>query len=439
MRGEHRLSGVFTGSRERSPRRRWRIGWLLGLGIIVNYFDRVNLSVSHAALVTTFGISNIMFGYLSGAYNWTYAMCQLPVGVILDRIGVRRVGRISTFIWSVASFAAAATPNLGGFFGARFLLGVGEAPTFPASAKAVGHWFPEKERSLATAMFDSSAKLGLAIGAPLIGVLLLRLGWRWSFALTGVASLLYFVLFSAVYCEPEEDVKLTEAERQTIQQGTDAADDTPPAASLGSLLRQRKVVGLSIGFGAYNYVFYLLLAWLPSYLSSALHVDLLHSFLYTGVPWLVATAVELVTSSMADRLICRGWNASHVRRVALIGGTALGLGILGAAHAHTAVRALAWISLSMSGLSVASPIAWSVPALIVPRGSVGRVSGTINFCGQASGICAQILTGYIVTWTHSYALVFIVPAIYLAIGICSYFFLLGRIERIAPEPVAAAG
>lgn len=107
----------------------------------------MNLSVSHAALVTTFGISNITFGYLSGAYNWTYAMCQLPIGVVLDRMGVRRVGRISTFLWSVASLAAAVTPNIAGFFGARFLLGVGEAPTFPASAKAIGHWFPERKEA----------------------------------------------------------------------------------------------------------------------------------------------------------------------------------------------------------------------------------------------------------------------------------------------------
>ena len=101
------------------PRRRWRIAFLLGIGVLVNYFDRVNLSVAHAALITTFAISNVQFGYLSAAYNWTYTLCQLPVGVVLDKFGVRRVGRVSTFIWSVASFAAAITPNLGGFFAAR--------------------------------------------------------------------------------------------------------------------------------------------------------------------------------------------------------------------------------------------------------------------------------------------------------------------------------
>src|SRR5580704_10261307 len=194
------------------PRRRWRIAWLLGFGVLVNYFDRVNLSVSHAALVTTFGISTVTFGYLSGAYNWTYALCQLPIGVLLDKFGIRRVGRISTFLWSIASFGAAVTPTIGGFFGARLLLGIGEAPTFPANAKAIGYWFPSRERSFATSIFDSAAKFSSAIGVPLIGVLLLKVGWRWSFAATGVISFLYFLLFYWIYRDPVDDPELSEAE-----------------------------------------------------------------------------------------------------------------------------------------------------------------------------------------------------------------------------------
>src|ERR1700740_3126544 len=94
----------------RIPRRRWGIALLLGFGVLVNYFDRVNLSVSQQALTTTFGMSAVMFGYLSSAYNWTYAALQLPSGLLLDRFGVRRIGRVSTILWSAASFSAAAAP-----------------------------------------------------------------------------------------------------------------------------------------------------------------------------------------------------------------------------------------------------------------------------------------------------------------------------------------
>src|ERR1700689_303912 len=180
-------------ARERTvPRRRWMIAWLVGFGVLVNYFDRVNLSVSQEALHNAFGISTVTFGYLLSAYGWTYAALQLPSGLILDRFGVKLVGRIGTLLWSVASFAAAIATGVAGFVGARLLLGVGEAPTFPGNAKAIGYWFPSQERSLATAIFDSAAKFASAIGVPALGLLLLRFGWRWSFGATGLLSLFYF-------------------------------------------------------------------------------------------------------------------------------------------------------------------------------------------------------------------------------------------------------
>jgi MFS family permease len=430
--------------RTRLPGRSWQIAWLLGLGVLVNYFDRVNLSVSRDSLVTAFGISNITFGYLSGAYNWTYALCQLPIGVLLDKFGVRRVGRVSIFLWSLASFGGAISPGVQSLFAARLLLGVGEAPTFPANAKAVGLWFPPKVRGLATSVFDSAAKFSSAIGVPLLGIVLLRIGWRLSFALTGVISLLYFLLFSKVYCDPDDDASLTDLERQTIAPIWDAARPQDPAEaepeSLGFLLEKKKVIGLSIGFGAYNYVFYLLLTWLPSYLSLALHIDLYHSFLYTSMPWLVATAADLVVGGwLVDALIHRGYDASRVRQIILITGTAFGLGILGAARAHTALEALIWISISIGGLSAAAPVGWSIPALIASRNSVGRVGGILNFSNQLSGIAAPILTGYLYTAHQSFAWAFGAAAIYLFIGIAAYIFLLGRIEPVSPTHPATTG
>lgn len=423
----------------RLPRRRWRIAWLLGLGVLINYFDRVNLSVSHASLFAAFGISDIAFGYLSGAYNWTYMFCQLPIGVLLDKFGVRRIGRISTFLWSIASFGAAASPGLGGLFASRFALGIGEAPTFPANAKAIGYWFPQKERSFATSLFDGAAKFAPAIGVPLIGIVLIKIGWRWSFALTGILSLLYFLLFWKGYRDPEDDPKLSDAERDYIRgelSGQDAQERMPAEpSSLVYLLKQRKVVGLAIGFGSYNYVFYLLLTWLPNYLSFALHIDLLHSFLYTSVPWLFATLTDLALGGwFVDFLIQRGSNSSLVRRIVLIGGTTCGLGILGAAHAHTPAQALIWISISIGGLSAASPVGWSIPSLIATGNNVGKVGGIMNFSNQVSGIAAPIITGYIVSAQHSYTWVFGASAIYLVIGIAAYIFLLGRIEPLKHAP-----
>ena len=417
---------------------RWRIAWLLGIGVLVNYFDRVNLSVAHGALIASFGVSDIAFGYLSGAYNLTYAALQLPIGVILDKFGVKRVGRIGTLLWSLATFGAALTPSIGGLFAARFLLGVGEAPTFPANAKAIGAWFPEKERSFATSLFDAAAKFASVVGIPLMGFVLLEFGWRWSFALTGFMSALYFLLFWRMYRDPDDEPRLSEVERRYIeganQESAKIEAANEPASSLFHLLTNRKVLGLAIGFGSYNYVFYLLLTWLPSYLSFGLHLDQMHSFVYTSVPWLFATFTDLVIGGwLVDLLLKRGWSGSAVRRTVLIGGTTFGLGIFGAAHTHSTTQALIWISISIGGLSAASPVGWSLPSLIAARNDVGKVGGIINFSNQISGIAAPIVTGYLVAVTHSYAWVFRVAAVYLVIGIAAYIFLLGKIERPAPR------
>lgn len=405
--------------------------------MLVNFFDRVNLSVSQAALHDAFGISTVTFGYLLSAYSWTYAALQLPSGLILDRFGVKLVSRAGTVLWSVASFAAAMSTGLSSFLGARLLLGVGEAPTFPANAKAIGYWFPAEERSMATAIFDSAAKFASAIGVPALGLLLVRFGWRWSFAATGFLSSFYFVLFYVFYRNPSEDESLSAVERAFIQQGGAQPEDQVRAAKgapLGYLLRQRKVWGLVLGCASYNYTFYLLLTWLPSYLSSTHHIDLPHSALYTSVPWLFATLTDILMGGwLVDKLIQRGRDASFVRQAILIGGTTLGLGVLGAAYAHSTTVALVWISLALGGLSAAAPVGWSVPSLIAPRESVGTLGGISNFGSQLSAIAAPIATGYIAHATHSFFWAFGVAAVFLVAGIAGYGLLLGRIEPI-PEP-----
>jgi ACS family D-galactonate transporter-like MFS transporter len=420
------------------PRRRWRIAFLLGFGVLVNFFDRINLSVSRDALHASFSMSMVAFGYLSSAFSWTYALLQMPAGVLLDRLGVRRVGQISALLWSVACFAAALSPGLAWLFGARLLLGVSESPTFPSNAKALGYWFTRGERGLATAITDAAAKFSSAIGVPLLGVLLLHFGWRWSFAASGFISFFYFVLFYLIYRNPSEDKGLSAKELEFILRGGAQLESQARArsgASLGYLLQQRKVYGLALGWGAYNYTFFLLLTWLPSYLSVSLHMDLFHSIFYTSVPWLFATFTDLLVGGwMVDALIERGWDANRVRQSIMVTGMAFGLAIFGAASAHTPAAALVWISLALGGLAAAAPVAWTVPSLIAPRESIGTLAGAVNFCGQIAAISAPIVTGYIVSRTRSFAAAFVTATLILLLGIVGYVFLLGRIEAIAEPP-----
>jgi MFS transporter, ACS family, D-galactonate transporter len=422
--------------------RRWRIAVLLGVGVLINYFDRVNVSVAQEALNREFGMANETFGFVLSAYSWTYAALQLPMGVLLDRFGVRLIGCLSALVWSLASFAGGAATSVAGFIASRLLLGVGEAPTFPASSKATGAWFPRQERSLATAMFDGASKFASAIGVPLIGIVLIKLGWRMSFAVTGLISYLYFVAFYFVYREPKDDPKLSDEEWEYIRAGGAQQHREPgtgESASLWSLMKHPKVLGLVLGFFAYNYCFYLFLTWLPSYFSRSLGIDLLHSVLFTSIPWLFATFTDfLVGGWLVDFLVHRGYPESRVRKTILIGGTTLGLAVAGVAFAQTAWTAVFWLSISLGGLAAAAPVGWSIPSLIAPRNCTGKVGGILNFGNQIAAVVAPIATGFFAGPSNSFGRAFAAAAIILVIGICGYVFLLGPIEPIPERQVHGA-
>lgn len=424
----------------RIPRLRYGIAFLLGFGVLVNYFDRVNLSIAQDALHGEFGIDAVAFGVLSSAYSYTYAALQLPVGVILDRFGVAMVGRSGVFLWSVASFFAAAAGSFAAFFGARLLLGIGEAPTFPGNAKAVSDWFPRHERGLATAIFDAAAKLGTAIAIPLVSIVAAAYGWRSAFVFTGVISLLFFAAFWAFYRSPNDHKRLSPAEREYIARGRGSLETAAPTgtanhrAGLGYLLRQRKVWGLTIGFAAYGYSFYLFLTWLPSYLSGSLHLGLIKSGWYAAIPWLIAAISDLVVGGwLVDYLIERGFDPTRTRKTILVVGLLLGLAVVGATRTRDPAIATIWISIALAGLAASAPIGWSIPGLIAPEGSVGTVGGIMNFFNNLMAILAPTVTGLIVSATSSFTNAFLAAAAFLLVGISSYLFVLGKIEPIA-EP-----
>jgi MFS transporter, ACS family, D-galactonate transporter len=418
---------------ERVTNLRWGIALLLGIGILINAFDRVNLSVSGGALRHEFGMDDVGFGYLLSAFGWTYAIAQIPAGLLLDRFGVTAVGRIGTFCWSIVSLLTAASGSFGMLFGARLGLGLAETPAFPLAAKATGYWFPTGERSAASAIFDAAAKFAIALGVPLVSLILAGYGWRATFLVTGIAGMLFFIAFFVFYRNPAEHAGLTHAEREYLKTGAAQIEGPPAAGTIFYLLGQPKLWGLKIGFAAYGFSFFLLVTWLPAYLVRTFGMTVLSSGVYVSIPWLVAAIAELLVGGfLVDALIKRGLDATRVRKTILVCGMLLGLSIFGATTTRDPNVAIAYISIALAGLAISAPIAWSLPALIAPRGSVGYVASIANCANLVMAILAPIVAGYILAATGSFTNVFLIAAALLVVGILSYVFLLGRIEPI-PE------
>src|SRR5258708_16120954 len=404
---------------------RWGIAALLGVGIIINYFDRVNLSVATTALIKEFHFNNAEIGLILSSYLWSYAILQIPVGAILDRIGIKWIMRVGTILWTIASFMTAIVSGFGLIILSRIILGIGEAPAFPGSAKATGYWFPVKERGRATTAFDAAAKFSSALGLPIVALAVSAWGWRAGFWMTGILSLIYALAFWLFYRDPSESKRLSEAERRYISEGGAQQEGklaTNMGAGLGFLLSQRKVWGLMLGFTAYNYSFNLFLVWLPGYLQTQLHTSVLKSGLYLIIPWLVATVTDvLIGGVLVDRLITRGYDPSRVRKVLFTIGMLLGIAAIGAFFTTNVTVAVTWLTISLGGLAFAAPIAWSIPSLIAPTGTVGTVGGIMNFLGNVAGIVAPIVAGFVAD-RAGFATNFLIAGAILVVGIFCFLF-----------------
>jgi MFS family permease len=407
---------------ERVTNLRWAMAALVGVGLLIAGCDQVNLAVNGGVLRREFSLDDSGFGLLLSTFGWAYAIAQVPFGWILDRIGVARTGRFWTFAWGIVAVLTAFASTLPLLLGANALLGIARSPAQTAAAKATGYWFPVSERSTGTAFFDAGQKLSLGIGIPVMAWIGQSYGWRTSFLVIGIAGIVYAIAFFVFYRDPA-DSTVTYAEKQHLAQG-DAQVEGPPGDV--NVFALPKVWGLTIGYFAYAFAFFLYVTWLPSYVARTFHIGIFPTAIAAGAPWIVAALASLL---IGGRLV----DATGARKPILIIGMLLGLATFGVTTAHDQNVALICIAVTIFGLGVSGPVAWSLPSLIAPRGRVGAVASMMNCAGALGAILAPITAGYLLTVAPGFEDVFFVAGVVLLIGIASYVFLLGRIE-----PAAAA-
>ena len=308
----------------------------------------MNISVAAPQLQQEFGLTPGDLGLLFSAFFWSYAILQIPVGIVLDRLGVTTVSRIGAFLWGVASGVVAFATGFGSIFAARVLLGVAEAPAFPANSKATGYWFPRGERATATAIFDAAAKFSNVIGVPLVAVAVVTFGWRWGFGLTAILSFAYFLAYWFVYRDPSADTKLSHEERDYIREGRRNAG----RRIRGEPHRHARVSACAIGrFGVSPSALRPMAIHstssspgLPGYLVSEMHMSIIKSAGYAAIPWLFATISDLVVGGwLIDHLLAKGYDDTKTRKTVLVGGMILGLAVFGATMTTSPVWAIFWI------------------------------------------------------------------------------------------------
>ncbi|WP_370542729.1 MFS transporter [Burkholderia ubonensis] len=409
---------------------------LLMVSGIVNYLDRGTLAVANAAIRGELGLSLGQMGLLLSAFSWSYALCQLPIGGLVDRIGPRRLLGIGLIVWSLAQAAGGIVSTFGWFIVARIVLGVGEAPQFPSAARVVSNWFPVRARGTPTGIFNAASPLGTALAPLLLSILVVSFNWRWAFIATGTLGLVVAVAWFALYRDPAR-AQLSVVERGYLDADAESAIATPKLTfgDWRSLFSHGTTWGMLIGFFGSVYLNWVYLTWLPGYLTMERHMSLIRTGFAASVPFLCGFVGSLVAGWLSDLVTRRSRSPVASRRnavvVAMLGMVAF---TIPAALVESNTVALVCISVVIFLANAASACSWALATAAAPPSRVASLGAIQNFGGFIGGALAPILTGFIAQqWSFVPAL--LTAAAIAFAGAMAYLLL---VRKPIPEQSASA-
>ncbi|KAA1013770.1 MFS transporter [Paraburkholderia panacisoli] len=405
---------------------------------IVNYLDRSTLSIANHLVSQELHLSASQMGLLLSAFSLSYAFAQLPVGALLDRFGSRVMLGLGMLLWSLAQVAGGFIQTLNHFLAARVVLGVAEAPLFPAGAKVVNEWFAVRERGRPTGTFISSSTIAPMIAPPLLTVLMLAFGWRAMFIIMGVLGVLVAIGWYVVYRNRDE-VALTDTETAHLDEGMQKAADRPKGLSFaewGALFKLRNTWGMIFGFMGVIYMVWLYLTWLPGYLEKERHLSIAHTGWLVSIPYIFGTIGMLSSGVIADYLLKRGMAPIRSRKwplcIGLIGAAAF---TVPAAYTPSTTLAIVYVSCAMFFVNMSSGTAWALVSVAAPRHLVASLGSMQNFGGYLGGSFAPVITGIVVDQTHSFVNALLISA---GVAFAAAFVYLFVVKEVAPAPLPDA-
>ena len=422
------LAAERTSTPSRTGYFRWVICALLLLGVTKNYMDRQILGVLKTTLQHDLGWDEIDYSNLVFAFQAAYAVGMLLMGRLIDRLGTRVGYTVAMVFWSVASMAHALGRTLSEFMVARFALGLGESGVFPASIKSIAEWFPVKERTLATGIFNAGTNVG-AIATPiLIAWIVPEWGWRAAFLITGATGFLWLGLWLALYRKPEEHPRVSAAELAYIR-------SDPPGSTASfkwlDLLPYRQTWAFVAGKFMIDPIWWFYLFWIPDFLQRKHGLDLRQIRMPIVAIYVISDVGSVAGGWLSSWLIHRGHTVNASRKTAML---ICALAVVPIVFAYR-VPGL-WPAVLLIGLAAAAHQGFScnlftLPSDMFPGRAVGSVVGIGGMAGAIGGMLIAKLVGYVLQWTGSYMIPFL-----MAGG--AYLIALALIQVLAPrlEPAA---
>ncbi|KAH7618661.1 putative anion transporter 6, chloroplastic [Nannochloris sp. 'desiccata'] len=416
---------------------RWQVVGMMALSFVLCNMDKVNMSVAVIPMAKELGWSATQRGLVSSSFFWGYSLTQIPAGWISTSIGGARVLMAGVALWSIGTLIAppAAHFSLVALCATRVFVGLGEGLAPSSATNVMARLVPERERARAVTTVFGGLDVGSAVGLLLCGPLIYYFGWESVFYLFAVLGLLWCLAWPL--CKPEQqDVDLPKRMIAQSNEPAPSVKKAPVHVPWGKFLRSPPVWAVIVAHFCYNWGYYTLLAWLPSYFDMALGLNVGKSSFLTLIPYIAMTIMTPFVGPVADGLVSRGWSVTTVRKMSqgiAFAGPALcmcALAVLTPATAGTGPTGLI-----VGIMSVAFALgAWARAGLycnhqdLSPKYAAALL-GLTNTAGALPGVLGVTTAGYLLDATGSWAMALFYPtAICQVFGLIVYT-MLGSSER----------
>lgn len=440
---------------------RWTICTLLFFATTVNYLDRQVLSILAPDLSKEFGWSNTDYANITAVFQFVYAISMLFAGRIIDKLGTKWGYIWAIIIWSLGAIMhayaipvgetsskifgwvgiAAINVSVLGFMISRAVLAFGEAGNFPAAIKATAEYFPKKERSFATGIFNSGSNIGAILAPITVPWIALHWGWQYTFIIIGAIGFLWLLFWSWLYEKPDKQKRLSKEEYLHIH--SDVEDhvvvnggNTPPEkVSWFKLLGYKQTWAFAVGKFMTDGVWWFFLFWLPKYLEAQYGMDKTQ----IAVPLAVLYSMTMVGSIgggwFPTYFIRRGYSPYDGRMKAMLLIAFFPLLVL-AAQPFGYISF--WVPVILIGIGASAHQAWSANIFttvsdMFPKKAVGSVVGIGGMAGGLGGVVLSKLGGAL--FDHYQALGHIQTGYTIMFAICAVAYLIawGIMKSLVPE------
>jgi len=421
---------------------RWTLVLLLFLVYMINYLDRVALSLTVPLVEKDLAINAEQFGMIFGSFFFGYALFNFVGGLATDRFGPKIVLAVAVGAWSIFCGMTALATGFWSLLILRVLFGMAEGPICASANKAINGWFPKKQAATAMGLLSAGSPLGGAVAGPIIGYLALAYGWRPAFIIVcciGLVWMTFWLFFAAD--NPAKSKRVSEEERLLIERlkaanPNDEADLSETAHPFGYYLCQPIILVTAFAFFCYNYILFFFLSWFPAYLVQAHGLDIKSMSITTMIPWIVGFVGLALGGWISDKIFNITGKLLLSRKIVLVVSLlAAAICVALAGTIKEVVPAVMMMSVSIFFLYITGAIYWAIIQDVVHKSRVGSISGFIHLVGSLSGIIGPIVTGFIVQHTGKFDSAFVLAGAVAALGAFLVLFVI-RSPKTQDKPVS---